>query len=278
MLAAAGLSTILGLAGLEFAGNGSDALAAGTLLVASDKLGDPNFAETVVLITRRDATEGTMGLVLNRPMDVTLAKAFPSLKANSDPVYDGGPVSPDAVQALLRASAKPADAERIAADIYLVARKAPLEKSIAEHLPSEKFRVYLGYAGWGPGQLENEIREGAWTTTRGVRYVFDGEPASLWPRLKRDAESQVAQAPHSRFLYTHATMKACCFRFPAAIVPAPQPCADYQSARRMPACPTNGQSQAFAPPLWRYSLALAFGRNLPPCWYCASTIAHNLAN
>ena len=166
-----------------------------------------------------------MGLVLNRPMDVTLAKAFPSLKANSDPVYDGGPVSPDAVQALLRASAKPADAERIAADIYLVARKAPLEKSIAEHLPSEKFRVYLGYAGWGPGQLENEIREGAWTTTRGVRYVFDGEPASLWPRLKRDAESQVAQAPRSPFLYAQATMKACC---------------------------------SSVPPVWRCSLALVF--------------------
>ena len=215
MLVPAGLSTIVSLAALvEFAGDGSDALVPGTLLVASDKLGDPNFAETVVLITRRDATEGTMGVVLNRAMDVTLAKAFPSLKANSDPVYEGGPVSPDAVQALLRTSAKPADAVNIAADIYLVVRKAPLEKSITERLPSEKFRVYLGYAGWGPGQLENEIRAGAWTTTRGSRYVFDSEPASLWPRLKRDAESQVAKAPRSPFLYAHATMRACCFWSP----------------------------------------------------------------
>jgi putative transcriptional regulator len=245
MLVAVGLSTILGLAALvEFAGNGSDALAPGTLLVASDKLGDPNFAETVVLITRRDETEGTMGVVLNRPMDMTLAKAFPGLKGNSDPVYEGGPVSPDAVQALLRTSAQPAEAERIAADIYLVARKAALEKSITDRVPSEKFRVYLGYAGWGPGQLENEIREGAWTTTRGVRYVFDSEPASLWPRLKRDAESQVAQALHGT-APGGVTMKACCFS---------------------------------APPVWRYSLQLASVRSRPPCWYCASTIAHNLAN
>jgi putative transcriptional regulator len=194
MLVAAGLSTVIGLAALfEFAGTGSEALAPGTLLVASEKLGDPNFAETVVFITKRDANEGTMGVVLNRPMDLTLAKAFPSLRASADPVYEGGPVSPDAVQALLRTSAKPADAERIAVDVYSVAHKTLLEKSITDRLPSEKFRVYLGYAGWGPGQLENEIRQGAWTTVHGVKYAFDGDPASLWQRLKRDSESQIAK-------------------------------------------------------------------------------------
>ncbi len=252
MLLAASLSTVLCLAAfLEFAGNGSDTLAPGTLLVASDKLGDPNFAETVVLITRRDATEGTMGVVLNRPMHVTLAKAFPSLKANSDPVYEGGPVSPDAVQALLRTSTKPADAERIAADIYSVARKALLEKSITDRLPSEKFRVYLGYAGWGPSQLENEIREGAWTTTRGARYVFDSEPASLWPRLKRDAESQIAKAPRSPFTYAHATMKACCFWFPGYRL-------ELAAQAWFPGYRLELAAQASVPPVWRCSLALVF--------------------
>ncbi len=224
MLAAAGLSTILCLGALKFAGSASEALSPGTLLVASDKLGDPNFAETVVFITKRDADEGTMGVVLNRPMDLTLAKAFPSLRANRDPVYEGGPVSPDAVQALLRTSAPPADGERVAGDIYAVAHKALLEKSITDRLPREKFRVYLGYAGWGPGQLENEVREGAWTTMHGVRYVFDGEPASLWQRLKRDSESQVARGD--------VTMKACCYTAPLvwrsspalAFVLNPRPC------------------------------------------------------
>jgi putative transcriptional regulator len=218
MLVAAGLSTIIGIAALlEFGGSGSDALAPGTLLVASDKLGDPNFAETVVFIIRRDSAEGTLGVVLNRPMDVTLAKAFPSLRANTDPVYEGGPVSPDAVQALLRAPTKPVDAELVAGDIYSVAHKPLLEKSITDHLPREKFRVYLGYAGWGVGQLENEVREGAWITMHGVRYVFDSEPSSLWPRLKRDSESQVAQAgPPFTVLVADAatsrdaTMEACC--------------------------------------------------------------------
>ena len=73
-----------------------------------------------------------------------------------------------------------------------MARKALLEKSINDRLPNSKFRVYLGYAGWGPGQLENEIRIGAWTTAHGARYVFDPQPDSLWDRLNRDTHSQLA--------------------------------------------------------------------------------------
>jgi putative transcriptional regulator len=233
MLTAAGVATILGVAAVrQFAQNSSEGPMPGTLLVASDKLADPNFAETVVFITKRDAAEGTMGVVLNRPMDLTLAKAFPSLRASADPVYDGGPVSPDAVQALLRTATKPADAERIVVDVYSVAHKALLEKSITERVPNQKFRVYLGYAGWGPGQLENEIREGAWTTIRGVKYVFDSDPSSLWQRLKRDSESQLARAARG-----DATMKAC---------------------------------RSYAQPAWRFSLARVSSLSLPlpACWYC----------
>ncbi len=186
---------------------GTERLAVGTMLLASEKLGDPNFAETVVLIVHRDSDGGTLGVVLNRPLDTTLAKAFPQLHGASDPIYEGGPVSPDAVQALLRTSEKPDAAEHVAADIYAVATKALLEKSISDRLPSSKFRVYFGYAGWGPGQLENEVRLGAWTTVRSAKYVFDGDPKSLWDRLNRDAHSQLAQL--------HATMEACrCFDAP----------------------------------------------------------------
>jgi putative transcriptional regulator len=164
----------------------------GMILVAGEKLGDPHFAETVVLITRCEADGGTMGVILNRPMDLTIAKAFPQMHGSADLVYDGGPVSPDTVQALLRTSEKLENAEHVLADIYSVTRKAPLEKSINERLAKSKFRVYLGYAGWGPGQLENELRMGAWSTVRGAKYVFDGEPGSLWQRLNRDSHSQLA--------------------------------------------------------------------------------------
>jgi putative transcriptional regulator len=189
--------------------NAGEHLTPGTIIVASEKLSDPNFAETVVLITRRDGEGGTMGVVLNRPMDSTLAKAFPQLHGGNDPLYEGGPVSPDAVQALLRSAQKPETAEQVIADVYSIVRKALLEKSITERLPNSKFRVYLGYAGWGPGQLENEVRLGAWSTLRGVKYVFDSDPATLWPRLNRDAQSQVAQNRYRAEHASHATMEAC---------------------------------------------------------------------
>lgn len=172
----------------------TDRLAPGTILIATEKLNDPHFAYTVVLITRHEANGEIMGVLLNRPMDLTIAKAFPQMHgaSNTDPVFDGGPVSSDAVQALLRSPTKPDTAEHILADIYSVARKTLLEKSINDHLPNSRFRVYLGYAGWGPGQLENEIRIGAWSTVHGARYVFDPQPDSLWDRLNRDSHSQLA--------------------------------------------------------------------------------------
>ena len=135
-----------------------------------------------------------MGLILNRPMDLTLAKAFPQLHSASagELAYDGGPVSPDAVQALIRSADKPETANHILADIYSVTRKTLLEKSINDQLPNSKFRVYLGYAGWGRGQLENELRLGAWTPVHGAKYVFDAQPSTLWDRLNRETRSQLA--------------------------------------------------------------------------------------
>ena len=200
---------VLGLASLicsvPLVWSGQEPLVPGTLLVASDRLGDPNFAETVVFITQRDADEGTMGLILNRPADTTLKRAFPSLRASSDPIYEGGPVAPDAVHALLKSSEKVEGAERIAGDVYQVSHKAALERMIGERVASNKFRVYLGYAGWGRGQLENEVRQGAWITLRAAKYVFDNEPASLWDRLIRDSQNQIAKAENVR-------MKVCrCF-------------------------------------------------------------------
>ncbi len=200
------LSGLLCLGGLQ---DGGERLTPGMVLVASEKLDDPNFAETVVLITRRDDDGGMMGVVLNRPAEITLAKAFPQMHASDDPVYEGGPVSPEAVQALLRTSGKPENADRVVGDIYSIVRKALLEKSISEHVAHSKFRVYMGYAGWGPGQLENEVRLGAWATLHGTKYVFDSEPATLWRRLNSLLHSQLAQEQPGSNVARHATMEAC---------------------------------------------------------------------
>lgn len=174
-------------------------ISVGSLLVAKEKLGDPNFAEAVVLIVDRDEDGGTAGLVINRPTDVTLSRVFPDIKhASADPIYLGGPVGITVGQALLRLSSKKDDAVPILGDVYRTASRKLIEKSVAAGTEPSKFRLFFGYAGWAPGQLEAEVRLGAWSVLKGqAKIVFDQDPESLWDRLNRQTQWQVAKLPIS---------------------------------------------------------------------------------
>jgi putative transcriptional regulator len=198
------LALALYLAGLSTGnGNSRDAqyrseqqLSVGDILVANEKLADPNFAESVVLIVHYDDADGTVGLIINRRTEIPLSKIFPKKKhATHDPAYMGGPVAITAVQALLRLPDKMDEATHVMADIFVTGGKELIEKSIAARLDSSKFRAYLGYAGWAPGQLEAEIRLGAWSVVnRDPKIVFDPDPDSLWSRLIRESHMQTAFA------------------------------------------------------------------------------------
>lgn len=167
---------------------------AGSLLVATEKLGDPNFAESVVLILEHDEDGGTLGVIINRRTEIPLARIFPDLQGSStDPVYMGGPVSITAVQALLRLPGNRDEATHVAGDVYTTGSKQLIEKAVREHTAPSRFRLYAGYAGWGPGQLESEVRLGAWSLLEDrARLAFDENPDSLWSRLTRDSHMQVA--------------------------------------------------------------------------------------
>ena len=139
-------------------------ISVGDVLLSSAKLADPNFAESVVLILQHSEDDGTLGLIINRESEVPLSKLFPHLKGgSSDRVFQGGPVSPEVALALVRASTKPEKATRITEDVYVSGSKEVIEKSVTSHVPASKFRLYLGYAGWAPGQLEGEVSLGAWS-------------------------------------------------------------------------------------------------------------------
>lgn len=168
----------------------------GSILVAKEKLGDPNFAESVVLIVQHDEDEGTLGIVINRPSDVPLSQVFPHVKhATSDPVYMGGPVGLTIGQALLRLPAKADDTTHVSGDVFVTASKKLIEKSVGSRAQPSKFRLFLGYAGWAPGQLEAELRLGAWSVLKGQsKIIFDDDPDSLWDRLIRETQWQMAQA------------------------------------------------------------------------------------
>lgn len=171
-----------------------------SILVANEQLGDPNFAHSVILIVQYDPAEGTVGLVLNRPTQIPLSRVFPSIKnARSDPVFVGGPVQEAAVQALLRLAHKTDDATPIGDDVYVSGAKELIEKSIASRAEPSNFRIYLGYAGWAPSQLEAEVRLGAWLVlNRRSNVVFDNDPDTLWSRLIHESQMQIAELSGER--------------------------------------------------------------------------------
>ncbi|HLI64290.1 MAG TPA: YqgE/AlgH family protein [Terriglobales bacterium] len=178
-----------------------DNLAAGKLLVASRDLGDPNFAETVILLVHYDA-DGAVGLVLNRRTNVPLSRVLEQLaaaKGRSDPVYLGGPVDTPAVFALLRSKAKPEGAEQVLSGVYWISTKATFEKAISGRPDPGSFHVYLGYAGWTNEQLRMEVELGSWFIFQGdAKTVFASDPDSLWEEMIQRTELQVVEsAPHA---------------------------------------------------------------------------------
>jgi putative transcriptional regulator len=170
-------------------------LGPGKLLVASRELGDPNFAETVILLVHYDA-ESVVGLMLNRrthlPISRVLAEIKPA-KDLSDPVYLGGPVETPTVFALLRSTDKLEGAEHVFGGVYWISTKAALEKTISSHPDPGAFHVYLGYAGWTADQLKTEVRLGGWFIFQADNQtVFNSNPDSLWHEMIKKTELKMA--------------------------------------------------------------------------------------
>ncbi len=172
-------------------------LGVGKLLVASRALGDPNFAESVVLLVRYDA-EGAVGLILNRRSHVPLSRVLEGLKAakgRSDPVYLGGPVETPAVFALFQSPAKLEDAEHIFGGVYLISTKPLFDRTISAQPDPGVFHVYLGYAGWSNEQLRREVELGAWFIFQpDAGTVFNSDPDSLWSQMIRKTELKLAES------------------------------------------------------------------------------------
>jgi len=169
-------------------------ISVGKLLVAKPELGDPNFANTVVLIVHYDEENGAVGLTLNRKTNVPMSKVFPDTKgAKDDPIFEGGPVETGTAQALLRSREKVDKSTHIFGDVYASGDKDVIEKSVSAGTTPATFRLYVGYGGWAAGQLEREIEMGGWSVLRGKPdIVFDDEPESLWQRLQRQTETRIA--------------------------------------------------------------------------------------
>jgi putative transcriptional regulator len=155
----------------------------GRLLVALPALDDPNFERTVVLLLDHDE-DGALGVVLNRASEVPVHEAlvdWADLAAKPPVVFGGGPVEPTAVVALGRTPVHvvPEGWEPLLERVRLVDVSAdPVATEVDE------VRVFAGYAGWGPGQLEGELDMGAWATVDArPEDVFTATPDELWSRV-----------------------------------------------------------------------------------------------
>ncbi len=177
----------------------SDELAVGRFLVASRDLGDPNFAKSVILLVHYSEDQGAVGLIINRRSDVPMSRVFEDLKEASgrtDPVYLGGPVELNTVLALFKSATKPEGSQHVFRDVYLISSKDSLTSTLASHAEAAVFHAYVGYAGWGAHQLEHEVQLGAWhIMPADAAFVFHSDPDSVWERLIRRTETQIARIP-----------------------------------------------------------------------------------
>jgi putative transcriptional regulator len=160
--------------------NGMEESLRGKLLVASPALVDPNFARSVVFMTEHNE-EGAMGIVLDRPSETLVGDAVSQLNEVAGagaPVYVGGPVQPTALVVLAEFSDPDAAAWIVVADVGFASADADMDE-----LPDavRRARVYAGYSGWGPGQLEAELELDSWIVEPPLpKELFPDDPEALW--------------------------------------------------------------------------------------------------
>jgi putative transcriptional regulator len=155
----------------------------GQLLVASPTLSDPNFARAVVAIANHDE-DGALGIILNRPSDTEVSDAVPELEDvvdSDDVVFVGGPVQPASIVVLAEFE-DPAEAAFLVVEgIGLVSERTGLERL---DTVTARRRVFAGYAGWGPGQIEAELETEDWIVEPALpQDVFAEDPIGLWGRV-----------------------------------------------------------------------------------------------
>jgi putative transcriptional regulator len=175
---------------------GSTGPTKGRLLVATPPLADPNFDRSVVFVLEHH-DEGAIGVVLNRPtgehLDEPLDR-WAELQAEPGAVFIGGPVETDALIAL--AATRPtaeADSELLAPIVGDIASADLTADPALVAGDVEGVRVFRGYAGWGPGQLEGEIEQGAWLVLDAVTSdVFTDAPDDLWRAVIRRQPGRLA--------------------------------------------------------------------------------------
>ena len=172
--------------------------AKGRFLVAQRDLHDPNFRETVVLLTEYGA-DGAMGLIVNWPTAAPAAELIPQVEGIgelAETIFVGGPVARQVMLMLLRSAEDLPQAERVFADVHLSTSRELLQQVLAGEIETLDLRLYSGYAGWAPGQLDLELEAGGWRVLPAeAELVFAADPDAVWTELMRRSDVQWTARP-----------------------------------------------------------------------------------
>jgi putative transcriptional regulator len=178
---------------------GAQEIANGSLLVASPELADPNFSHSVVLVLRHD-DNGAIGVVINRVTSLAPGKVFPEIAATlgnyKGTLYRGGPLAPSRMLYLVRGlAAATVNGPEIVDKVFLAADPDSLPDILRLAQGPDEFRMFAGHAEWMAGQLESEVKHGAWLVVPATAdIVFSDKPTKLWTQLSTRADQVTADA------------------------------------------------------------------------------------
>jgi putative transcriptional regulator len=175
-------------------------LAAPCFLIAVPQLGDPNFTRGVVFVLEH-GDEGSMGIVINKPsnLDIGTFCASQNMSFKGDAsglIYQGGPVQTDRAFILHSSQHEGPETEKVLHGIRLSYSLESLKLLVED--PPARMRIYLGYAGWGPNQLAEELTQGAWLMAPpSENLVFATGVEEVWEAALREMGIDPGQLMHS---------------------------------------------------------------------------------
>src|SRR5258705_1954854 len=163
----------------------------GQLLIASPKLFDPNFFRSVILLVQH-GENGALGLVLNPPLEMTIANAWEQVSEMpceaTGFLHQGGPC--DGPLMALHTDASIPEMTVIS-DVFFTTDRDSIQQLVTQNHSQMKF--FVGYAGWSPGQLEAELEGGGWLMTPAAKLHIFGDVEDLWPVLMKEISEAIYQ-------------------------------------------------------------------------------------
>lgn len=173
----------------------------GHILLSEPFMADPNFKRSAVLICDH-GDDGTVGFVMNKPLDMSIDALIADFPTFDSEVFFGGPVQTDTIHYVHCKGDILEESMEIVDGVYWGGNFSQLKTLIQEELISPKdIRFFVGYSGWGAGQLDDEMRLGSWVTAEmDANYLFKSMPNELWQQVMENKGSiytVIAQMPES---------------------------------------------------------------------------------